>query len=134
MIEVTIAILGLLIAWFAYKKSYLDKPKEEIEHFTIQFRATQITSMKIRNDLIRLSQDYGMGGSELFPGMSIDGYVRLMQESYENNLSDELLNKTLALPLSRTLLKSMTSSLEKQHSELINLDTVINATLKGRVN
>jgi len=49
MIEITIGILGLLIAWFTYQKTFLDKPKEEIEHFTIQFRATQTTSLKVRN-------------------------------------------------------------------------------------
>lgn len=131
MIEITIGILGLLIAWFTYQKTFLDKPKEEIELLTVQFRATQATSLKVRNDLIKLSRDYGFGSSELFPGMSIDKYIRLMTESYEKNLGDELLTKMLELKPSRSMLKSMISSLEKQHAELINLETGINAQLSS---
>jgi len=129
MIEITIGILGLLIAWFTYQKTFLDKPKEEIEHFTIQLRATQTTSVKVRNDLTKLSKEYGMGSSELFPGMTIDRYIILMTDSYEKNLSDELLTKILETKPSRSLLKSMTSSLEKQLAELITLETGINAQL-----
>ncbi|QNN44490.1 hypothetical protein [Pedobacter roseus] len=129
MIEITIGILGLLIAWFTYQKTFLDKPKEEIEHFTIQFRATQTTSVKVRNDLTKLSKEYGMGSSELFPGTTIDRYIILMTDSYEKNLSDELLTKILETKPSRSLLKSMTSSLEKQLAELITLETGINAQL-----
>jgi len=129
MIETTIGILGLLIAWFTYQKTFLDKPKEEIEHFTIQFRATQTTSVKVRNDLTKLSKEYGIGFSELFPGMIIDRYIILMTDSYEKNLSDELLTKILETKPSRSLLKSMTSSLEKQLAELITLETGINAQL-----
>jgi len=129
MIEITIGILGLLIAWFTYQKTFLEKPTEEIEHLKIQFRATQATSMKVRTDLIRLSQVYGMGSSELFQGMTIDNYIRLMKETYEKNLSDELLDSMLTLKPSRSLLKSMISSLEKQHAELITLETMVSATV-----
>ncbi|RZK38111.1 MAG: hypothetical protein EOO90_23405 [Pedobacter sp.] len=132
MIEITVGILGLLIAWFTYQKTFLDKPKEEIEHLKIQFRATQNTSMKVRNDLIRLSQVYGMGSGELFQGITIDNYIRLMKEAYEKNLSDELLDNMLTLKPSRSLLKSMISSLEKQHSELIMLETMVNSQLSLR--
>ena len=129
MIEITIGLLGLLIAWFTYQKTFLDKPKEEIEHLSVQFRATQITSLKVRNELIKLSRDFNMGPRELFQGMTIDQYIRLMTESYEKNLSDGLLTKMLELKPSRSMLRSMISSLEKQHAELITLETGINAQL-----
>lgn len=129
MIEITIGILGLLIAWFTYKKTFLDKPKEEIEHLKTQFGATQTTSMKVRNDLIRLSQQYGMGSNDLFLEMTIDNYIRLMEETYDKNLSDELLDKMLKLKPSRSILKSMINSLEKQHTELIMPETMVNSQL-----
>ena len=132
MIEITVGILGLLIAWFTYQKTFLDKPNEEIEHLKIQFRATQTTSMKVRTDLIRLSKVYGMGSSELFQGITMYSYIRLMKETYEKNLSDELLDNMLTLKPSRSLLKSMISSLEKQHSELVTLETMINSQLSLR--
>lgn len=125
MIEITIGILGLLIAWFTYKKTFLDKPKEEIEHLIIQFRSTQATSMKVRNDLISISKKHSLGSSELFPGISIDAYVRLMDESYQKNLSDDRLSKTIELNPSKPILESMINSLERQHTELINMETII---------
>lgn len=132
MIEITIGILSLLIAWFTYQKTFLDKPKEEIEHLKIQFRATQTTSMKLRNDLSRLSQEYGMGSSNLFQGMTIDNYIILMKETYEKNLSDELLDNMLKLKPSKSILKSMINSLEKQHAELITLETMVNSLMSLR--
>lgn len=129
MIEIIIGILGLFIAWFTYQKTFLDTPKEEIEHLTIQFKATQATSMKVRDNLIKLSTEYDMGSNELFPGMTIDYYIRLMTDSYEKNLNDKLLTEMLALKPSKSMLKSMISSLEKQHAELITLETGTNATL-----
>ncbi|MCD0490590.1 hypothetical protein LPB86_20295 [Pedobacter sp. MC2016-14] len=129
MIEITIGILGLLIAWFTYKKTFLDKPKEEIEHLTIQFKATQATSMKVRNNLIKLSTEYGLGSSELFSGMTIDHYIKLMTDSYEKSLNDKLLTEMLALKPSKSMLRSMISSLEKQHAELMTLETGTNASL-----
>jgi hypothetical protein len=129
MIEITIGILGLLIAWFTYQKTFLDKPKEEIEHLKIQFRATQATSMKVRTDLIGLSQVHGMGSREIFVGMTIDNYIGLMKQTYEKNLSDELLENVITSKPSRSLLKSMIGSLEKQHAELITLETMVNSHL-----
>jgi hypothetical protein len=122
MIEITTGILGLLIAWFIYQKTFLDRSKEEIEHFTAQFRATQTTSFKVRNDLIELSKERGVGSSELFVVMTINRYIILMTDSYEKNLSYGLLTKILETKPSRSLLKSMISSLEKKHTELITLE------------
>lgn len=129
MIEITIGILCLLIAWFTYQKTFLDKPKEEIEHLKIQFRATQATSMKVRTDLIRLSQVYGMGSREFIAGITIDNYISLMKQTYEKNLSDEVLENVITSKPSRSLLKSMISSLEKQHAELITLETMVSSSL-----
>ncbi|WP_443939168.1 hypothetical protein [Pedobacter sp. MW01-1-1] len=129
MIEITIAIVGLLIAWFTYQKTFLEEPKEEIEHFVVQFKTTQATSHIVRNGLIKLSREYEMGSKELFPGVTIDRYIKLMTNSYEQNIGDALLTKVLELKPSRSLLKSMISSLEKQNNELIALEMWINATL-----
>ena len=129
MIEITIGILGLLIAWFTYQKTFLDKPKEEMEHLKIQFRATQATSMKVRTDLIRLPQVHGMGSTDLFAGITIDNYISLMKQTYEQNLSDGLLESVITSKPPRSLLKSVTSSLEKQHAELITLETMVNSSL-----
>ena len=131
MIEIIIGVLGLLIAWFTFQKTFLEKPKEEIEHLTIQFRATQTTSLKVQDNLKTLSEDYGMGANELFPGITIDQYIRLMTDSYEKNLSDKILSDILSSKPSRSILKSMITSLEKQHVELMTLETGTNALLMG---
>jgi Cdc6-like AAA superfamily ATPase len=125
MIEITIGLLGLLIAWFTYQKTFLDKPKEEIEHFVLQYKATQSTSVKVRNQLIALVDSQNIGDSEIFSGVTFNTYIRLMKETYDKNLSDELLGNMLKMNPSKAILKSITDSLEKQLAELIQLETMI---------
>lgn len=127
MIEIIIGVLGLLIAWFTYQKTFLDKPKEEIEHLIIQFRATQSTSLKVRNQLIELVNSQNIGENEIFSGVTFNTYIKLMTETYDKNLSDELLENTLKLNPSKAILKSMTNSLEKQLAELIQTENMIYA-------
>ncbi|WPQ61879.1 hypothetical protein SIO70_26305 [Chitinophaga sancti] len=131
MIEITIGVLGLLIAWFTYQKTFLDKPKEEIEHFILQFKATQATSVKVRNQLISLVDIQHIGESDIFQGVTFNTYIKLMKESYDKNLSDELLSNILTMNPSKAILKSMTDSLEKQLAELIQLETMIFARLNA---
>lgn len=100
-----------------------------MQHLKIQFRATQDTSLKVRTDLIRLSQVYGLGSSELFQGMSIDQYIVLLKQTYEKNLSDELLENILKSNPSKSILNSMIISLEKQHTELITIETMVSSKL-----
>src|SRR5688572_29557987 len=106
MLEISIALVGLLLAWLTYKKTYLDSPSEEIEHFTLQFKATQSTSLKVREGLIKLSKEHDAGSVIMFAGMTIDSYIILMTETFEKNLSDELYNKVIASKPSKSILKS----------------------------
>jgi hypothetical protein len=131
MIEITIGVLGLLIAWFTYQKTFLDKPKEEIEHFLVQFKATQSTSIKVRNQLIAMVETQDIGEDEIFKGVTFNTYIKLMKETYDKNLSDELLSNVLGMNPSKVILKSMTDSLEKQLAELIQLETIIFARLNA---
>jgi hypothetical protein len=82
MIEIVIGILGLFIAGLTYKKTYLDKPKEEIEHFVIQFKATQSASLKVRKELREYAESNNAFDVNFLPGITVRNYLVMMEESF----------------------------------------------------
>ena len=127
MIEIVFGIVGLFIAGLTYKKTYLDKPKEEIEHFIVQFKATQSTSLKVRKELLEYAERNEAFKVDFIPGITIESYLVIMEESFKENLSNELLDKTLKLNPSKLLLSSMSDSLSKQLQELIQIEIMLKA-------
>lgn len=120
--EIVIAILSLLIAWFSYRKTFPAKPREEIENFVVYYRATQAMSRKVQQ-ILKHYADNTTGGwdRQIFPDVTFRQYLSMIEQSYENNLSDKLLQDALEGKLSRNLLVSMTKNLETQLSELTKL-------------
>ncbi|TWR30410.1 hypothetical protein FPZ43_05570 [Mucilaginibacter pallidiroseus] len=125
MIETIIGLAGLLIAWLTYKKTYLDKPNEEIEHFVTQFKATQGMSVKVRQMLKQYADENKAYSLEIFNGITIQSYLIMMNDSFEKNLHDDLLKKTIQLNPSKIMLASMTKSLEEQLKALTQVESLI---------
>ena len=51
VVEIAIGISALLVAIFTLKLQFFSRPKEELEHLQIQFKATQELSLHVLNDL-----------------------------------------------------------------------------------
>ena len=51
VVEIAIGISALLVAIFTLKLQFFSRPKEELEHLQIQFKATQELSLQVLNDL-----------------------------------------------------------------------------------
>lgn len=128
MFEVAIGVLGLLIAGLTYKKTYLDRPKEELEHFILQFKATQSTSKKVRKQLQLYAEENNAYEQEIFGGITVRNYLIMMEESFDKNLSDDLLKEVLNLKPSKLLLISMTEGLNKQLDALILVRNLIDSS------
>jgi len=99
MIEITVAIAGLILAWLTYKKTFLVKSKEEtaceeeMETFLAQFRATQKLSKQLQELLIEFATTKSLLDEPMFPNITYRMYVEKLKENYEVCLSDELYNK-----------------------------------------
>lgn len=124
--EIAIGIVGLLIAWFTYQKTFLSKPKEEIENFLLHFRSTQSMSKKVQTKLKEYAEMNNAWDKDMFPNITFAKYIDTMKESYEKNLSDKLIKDILNEKSSKSIIISMTKSLEAQLEALNILDAQIN--------
>lgn len=116
--EILIGVFGLAIAVLTFWYTFLRKPKEELEHLKIQFKATQNLSKELQKELEKLMENFDIGHEQIFRNVSYSDYLRELKESYQQNLSDELYQKISKTNLSKNLINSMIKSLENQFSEI----------------
>ncbi|RFZ91880.1 hypothetical protein D0C36_10545 [Mucilaginibacter conchicola] len=125
MIELTIGILGLIVAGLTYKKTFLEKPKAELEHLVLQFKMTQRKSIEVRTKLREYAEEHQAYSKELFSGITIGSYLIMLEESYNKNLNDDLLMQIKELNPSKLILDSMNKSLGDQVNALIQVENLI---------
>ena len=118
-----VGVLGLLIAWLTYKKTFMSEHKEEREHLIIQFRATQRLSRQVQDELNAYAILHDAYGKEIFPNVTYQAYINAMHDTYSYNLSEELLQKVSNEKLPKLILQSMTKSLESQFEALLQIQT-----------
>ena len=70
-IALIIGILGLIVAIIALKKDHYSRPKDEIEHLTIQFKATQMLLLQVEQDLEALVKRNNAYSREAWQGITI---------------------------------------------------------------
>lgn len=128
--EIAIAIAGLIIAWLTYKKTFYPKLKEEKEHLMVQFRATQTISNQVRENLEKLAEQNNWYDQELFPNITYRQYLDQMKSSYENSLSEQTFEKIQNGNFTKSIILSMTRSLEQQFEALQLMKTQTEIKLK----
>lgn len=106
-----IGILGIVIAVLTFVFQFFSKPKKELHHLKIQFKATQKLSLQVQNELERYIFKYDAEDKYMFPGMTFKACLAEMKRSFKENLSDELLDGIESLKLSKTNIDSMNESL-----------------------
>ena len=120
-----IPITGVVLAAITFIYQFYLKPKEKFSHLKIQFRATQRLSLRI--DM------YDTRNQFLMPGITYQDYLSLMEKSYDENLSDKLLEKISSLKLSESNIDSMTKSLEIQFEALSQIDVQLHTILNSNL-
>lgn len=130
VVEIAIGISALLVAIFTLKLQFFSRPKEELEHLQIQFKATQRLSLQVQKELEQFIFEYHVGENEIFSGVRYKDYLAEMKKSFRENLSDEIFNRAISFKLSKSNIYSMTKSLETQFEALsqihINLTLLLN--------
>lgn len=124
-----IGILGVIIAILTFGLQFFSKPKEELEHLRIQFKATQKLSLQVQNELEQYIIKYDAENKYLFPGMTYKACLAEMRRAFKENLSDELFNKIESLKLSKTSIDSMNDSLKTQFSALSQIHSQLRIML-----
>ena len=92
-IEIIISLVGLFLTWWTIKMQFFSKPKEELEHLTVQFMATQKLSLQVQDNLERLIIQYNSWECEMFPNFTYRTCLEEMKSSFKTNLTDDVLKK-----------------------------------------
>ncbi|MCG6189265.1 hypothetical protein [Maribellus maritimus] len=123
--EILIGLVALIVAILTFKFSFFRKPKDELEHLKIQFKATQNLSNKIQNELTIYISKNNASNEIIFGDITCSRYLSKMKESSEKNLSDKLFDNFDELKLTKPTILSMTKSLEEQFNALLQVQTFI---------
>lgn len=105
---------------------FFSKPKEELEHVRIQFKATQNLSLQIQDDLERLIAQYNAGKCKMVSGFTYETCLEEMKSTFKTNLTDEVLEKLVSQNPSKPTILSVIKSLEVQHESLMQLQVNLN--------
>ena len=128
-----IPITGVVLAAITFIYQFYLKPKEKFSHLKIQFRATQRLSLRVQEELRQCIDMYDTRNQFLMPGITYQDYLSLMEKSYDENLSDKLLEKISSLKLSENNIDSMTKSLEIQFEALSQIDVQLHTILNSNL-
>jgi N-methylhydantoinase B/oxoprolinase/acetone carboxylase alpha subunit len=121
--EITISIIGLIVAIAAFYYSFLRKPVDELANLKAQFLATQKLSKSVQELIEEYANKTGSWEKPMFreSNISVKSYLNQMKDSYQENLSDELFQSLSSLKLNKANIESMTKSLETQQSALLQM-------------
>jgi hypothetical protein len=109
-IEITIAIIGIVIALATYIQGQkpteikLSEPKEEIENLKVHFLVNQKLSLEIQEILENYIVENNASEKLLFENMSFSKYLNFVREEHENGLS-EIAGKMISQQLTRPIIE-----------------------------
>ena len=90
--EILIGLIGVVIAWLTYQKTFNSKPdiSEEKNNLLATYKATQKLHLEIQT-LIQNYIDKNDGANhELYPNITFQSYLNVAKDEYERSLSDKL--------------------------------------------
>lgn len=125
-IDIIIGFVCVLLTLWTIKMQFFSKPKEELEHLRIQFKATQDLSLQIQGDLERLIAQYNAGKCKMVSVFTYETCLEEMKSSFKTNLTDEVLEKLVSQNPSKPTILSLIKSLEVQHENLMQLQVNLN--------
>lgn len=126
-----IAIIGVVIAIMTFIYQFYRNPKEKFSHLKIQFKATQRLSLQVQAELREFIEKYDAENQFLMPGITYQAYLAQMERSFNENLSDRLLEEVESLKPSDNTIDSMLKSLETQFEALSQIDAQLRTILNS---
>jgi len=126
------SILGAIasiIAILTFRNDHSKKPNEEREFFVAQFQSTRSLSLSVSKKMEEYCKKNNAYDKFIFEDITFSQYIKLLKHSQESDLSEDLLKKTIELPLTTPMINSMVKSLENQFNELLKVDSWINGKI-----
>jgi hypothetical protein len=121
VIGLIVAIAGYSLAKQTFNKEHVEKPEEDKTNLIANFNAVRNLSIDVKNRLEKYAQEKSAYDEQLWPGVTIGQYIKLLQESQDTNLSPKLLNDLTSLPLSSANIELLHKELEPQKLALLEI-------------
>jgi hypothetical protein len=124
-------IVGVLIAWVTYKKTFPKTPKEENQRFQEQealqahFRTTQRIAKEVREGLTEYATRNNLLDADMYPGITYRVAIKTMDESHAKCLSDELYDSLVLETYTRPQIKLLHEDLNTQYKALSEMKNQI---------
>lgn len=112
MMEITIGIIGLIIAWMTYHKTFISSQNidEEKNNLLGIFKATQNLHLEVQSLIQKYINENNGANHILYPNITFQQYLDLAKQEFEKSLPDESYNN---LKNNKNLTKSNIMSLLK---------------------
>lgn len=110
--EIIIGIIGLIIAWMTYHKTFISSQNidEEKNNLLSIFKATQNLHLEVQSLIQKYINENNGANHIVYPNITFQQYLDLAKQEFEKSLSDESYNN---LKNNKNLTKSNIKSLLK---------------------
>jgi len=118
---IILAALGVIVAVITLNKTVYSKSKDEKEQLLILIKGAQKLSVELQAKLERLAMEKYSLDQVIFPGVTFEQYIKSLESTRTENLSDEKYEWVKNEKLSDAIIKSMTESIKTQLQALQSL-------------
>lgn len=118
VIGTIIAVLGLIVAWITFRKTFFSKPKEELQHLKIQFNMVKTLMEEV---ILQIETHIRINGAKdklMFDNITFGKYLELTKEHYSKSFSDDMYRFLDNPKITKPNIESMIKSFENQLTNL----------------
>jgi hypothetical protein len=118
---IILAAVGVIVAIITLNKTVYSKSNEEKEQLLILIKGAQTLSIELQGKLEKLAAGKYSMDQDIFPGVTFGQYIRTLETTRAENLSDEKYEWVKNEKLSDAIIQSMTESVKTQMQALQSL-------------
>ncbi|WBL45174.1 hypothetical protein PBT90_20015 [Algoriphagus halophytocola] len=112
-ITIFLTIIGLIIAFLSYRRTFSPPPKHEIDDdipaFTAKFKLIQTIHLETQQLLKDFIQKHDCGNEKMMEGFTYYQFLEGMEEAFPNSNSDKVLENTLPTLTSKPIVDKSAS-------------------------
>lgn len=118
---IILAAVGVIVAIITLNKTVYSKSNEEKEQLLILIKGAQKLSIELQAKLEKLAKEKYSMDQAIFPGVTFEQYIKSIESTRAENLSDEKYEWVKSEKLSDAIIQSMTESVKTQMQALQSL-------------
>lgn len=121
-ITIILTIIGLIIAFLSYRRTYSPSPKQPIDDDIFAFQAHFKLVQRIHLETQQLLRDFikkhDCGNEKMMDGFTYSQFLGEMEEAFPNSNSDQVLENTLPTLTSKPIVHQLMKELDTQYNAL----------------